>query len=256
MPVAARVVGDADQPTVCAVLDMATECRCSTELYGAHDAPLGQAKVPRMRLTIGLSMAAEDLRHLQAGRKPASDHTESPAEENPSADDAAIPFSAKLAARVGSRQTLVTGGWSTAPGRRTVVLMTPVVNIGDNGDKQVVIQSLVIEGSESALAQAGFAEVKSDLRESSFQRVFTETEAQEAMKSLEGSGDVHVLSAPTISTAEGRQVQVSINSTGADGPALASSFDLVPRVTADGGAIDLEIDAQLTQPKAAKPSSR
>ena len=65
MPVAAGVVGDAGVGTVGAVLDVAAQLRRAAELDRAHDAPLGEAEMPRVGVAPGGPEAAEDVRHLE-----------------------------------------------------------------------------------------------------------------------------------------------------------------------------------------------
>ena len=48
------------------LLDMAAERRRAAGLDRAHDAPLDAPEMAGMRLTIGLAVAAEDIRHLQS----------------------------------------------------------------------------------------------------------------------------------------------------------------------------------------------
>ena len=67
MAVAARIVGDADEAAFGAALDMAAEPRRAARLDRRHDAALGAAEVTGMRLTVSLTVAAEDIRHLQTG---------------------------------------------------------------------------------------------------------------------------------------------------------------------------------------------
>src|SRR5271166_2947045 len=67
MAVATRIIGDADQAAVGTALDMTTERRCPACLDRTHDAALGSAKTADMGLTISVTVAAEDIRHLQRG---------------------------------------------------------------------------------------------------------------------------------------------------------------------------------------------
>jgi len=67
MPVAARIVGDADQATLRAALDMTAERCRAAGLYRPHDAALGSAEVAGLRLAERLTVAAEDIRNLQRG---------------------------------------------------------------------------------------------------------------------------------------------------------------------------------------------
>ena len=67
VPVAAGVVGAADQAAVGAVLDMPAERRRPAGLDRRHDAALGAAEMGRVGLPVRRAVAAEDVRHLQRG---------------------------------------------------------------------------------------------------------------------------------------------------------------------------------------------
>ena len=63
--VAAGVIGDARVRAVVAALDMTAERRRAADLDRRHDAPLPEAQMSRVRGTPCLTVAAEDIRHLQ-----------------------------------------------------------------------------------------------------------------------------------------------------------------------------------------------
>ena len=65
VPVAAGIVGDARVGTVLAALDMTAERGGATNLDRRHDAPLGEAHVAGVGRAPRLTMAAEDIRHLE-----------------------------------------------------------------------------------------------------------------------------------------------------------------------------------------------
>ena len=65
MAVATRVVSDAGRTTIIALFDMATERRRPAGRDSAHDATLDAPEMAGMRLSERLTMAAEDIRHLQ-----------------------------------------------------------------------------------------------------------------------------------------------------------------------------------------------
>ena len=62
------VVGAADEAAIGAGLDMAAERRRATQLDGAHHPPLEAAQMTVMSAPIGIAVAAENIRHFQAGR--------------------------------------------------------------------------------------------------------------------------------------------------------------------------------------------
>jgi|tagenome__1003787_1003787.scaffolds.fasta_scaffold18769358_2 hypothetical protein len=67
MTVAARIVGNTDEVTFRAALDMTAEPSRAACLDRAHDAAFDPAEVAGMRLSVRLTVAAEDVRHLQCG---------------------------------------------------------------------------------------------------------------------------------------------------------------------------------------------
>jgi len=67
VPVAAGVVGNTDVAAILARLDMTTQ-RCRTaQLDRGHDTTLHPAEMTVVRLGVGRTMAAKDIRHLQFG---------------------------------------------------------------------------------------------------------------------------------------------------------------------------------------------
>jgi len=68
MPVATGVVGYADRPAGPAALDMAAEFGGPAQLDRAHRAALDTSEMTDIDLSIRLTMAAEDIRHLQSRR--------------------------------------------------------------------------------------------------------------------------------------------------------------------------------------------
>jgi hypothetical protein len=63
----ATVVGDANQPSVAALLDVPSERRRSAELDRCHDTSLDSAEMSAMAARERFAVAAEDIRHLQCG---------------------------------------------------------------------------------------------------------------------------------------------------------------------------------------------
>ena len=67
MPVAAGVVGVANEAAIGALLGMAAERRRAAGLDRRHDATLGAAEMVGVGLPVRRAVAAEDIRHLQLG---------------------------------------------------------------------------------------------------------------------------------------------------------------------------------------------
>ena len=72
MPVAAGVVGAADEAAIGAGFGMAAQHRCPAQLDGAHYPPLDAPQVSVMGAAIRFAVAAKDIRHFQIGRHDAA----------------------------------------------------------------------------------------------------------------------------------------------------------------------------------------
>jgi hypothetical protein len=72
MPVAAGIVGAADEAALGARLGVTAQRRRPTPLDGAHRPPLDAAEMTVMRAPIRIAVAAENIRHFQAGRQGAA----------------------------------------------------------------------------------------------------------------------------------------------------------------------------------------
>ena len=68
VPVAAGVIGAADDAARLTCFDMAAQRRRAAQFDGAHHAPLDAAEVTVMGASVGFAIAAEDSRHFQIGR--------------------------------------------------------------------------------------------------------------------------------------------------------------------------------------------
>jgi hypothetical protein len=157
-------------------------------------------------------------------------------------------YSASLRASLASRQTLVTGGWSTADGKRTLLLLEPVVGEGEMAG-QVTIQARFAEMPEDVLAKVGLDGMKSDAKESTAQSILGPEQAAHLLAALENSPGVNVMSAPRVSTLDGRQAQIKTVNLRTFGPGeiheLGPVVDVVPYLSADGRSVDLTVIAQL-----------
>ncbi len=69
MPVAAAVVGDLAVPAVAAAFDMPAQGRRSAAANRPHDLELATAQMPGIILGVGVTVTAEDIRHLQQSER-------------------------------------------------------------------------------------------------------------------------------------------------------------------------------------------
>ena len=68
--VTATAVGDADQATIVALLDVAAKSCGAAQLNGSHDSALFGGKPSSLRGAECIAVAAKDIRHLQCGAHP------------------------------------------------------------------------------------------------------------------------------------------------------------------------------------------
>jgi RNA polymerase sigma factor (sigma-70 family) len=169
---------------------------------------------------------------------------------------ASQPFTATFTARIPTGQTLLTGGWSTAPGKRSFVLMTPVVNSFAGGNPQVTVTTSTIEMPEAMLSQFDIAQLKAEGRDSSVQTLLNPTGAGTLLKTLNDPPDGVLVTHAKITTADGMASQMTVipdPPANGDPPMPAFSISLTPNVTLDHAGVDMAINAELTPPPASRP---
>jgi len=162
-------------------------------------------------------------------------------------------FTASVTKTVGWKQALVTGGWRLPSGKRAFVLMQPSA---DQGEGTVLLRSQIVEMSDSAVAALGFQAWLTEERASSGGLVLSVEQAgilQANLKQMEG---VDIISSPSVTTASGRQAQVSVvdvrtlpsGETYHTGPTV----DITPTISADKQNVELVVNAQLNLPRVKK----
>jgi type II secretory pathway pseudopilin PulG len=202
-----------------------------------------------LRLRGRVGALRQELRQATAPSLPAA----AAATVTPPASSAFVSsYVARVQANVGDAQTLLTGGWSVKPGRRVLVLLTPRI-APDGAAGQVMFEAMFVEAPDEVLAGRGLERFQAAGKETSQQGVLTAAEARALLKHLEGTPGVDILSAPRLSTADGRQAQIQMvelkTVPGSDeqvpfGPML----DVVPRLAPDGASVDVTLQAQLNLP--------
>lgn len=174
-------------------------------------------------------------------------------------------FVANADARVPVGQTLAIGGWATADGKRTILLVTPTI-VDEAGNVttvealggrtgQVVVESSICEMPDEILDRTisnlhlpGMDNLKTDGKATSSHSLFTSDEAALLLKTLKETADVDLLSAPHVLTSDGRQAVVSMTQNRmVEGRehTLGPSLDVEPRISADGSSVNLTVVARL-----------
>lgn len=166
------------------------------------------------------------------------------------------PYTANFTARIGNGQTLITGGWSISPGKRTILITTPSIHSDGGATPGVLIQSLVLEVPEELMPQFGMDQFKIDGRDSSVQTLLPTADAATLIKELEKTEGVSLLSAPRAFTRNGTAASFSIGNNQPNRTTPNYHIGLTPNLTADGSAMDLSFDSQIVPPNGSSPTAQ
>ncbi|HEX3720266.1 MAG TPA: sigma-70 family RNA polymerase sigma factor [Verrucomicrobiae bacterium] len=218
----------------------------------------------RLRGQVGL--LRDDLQKALAASRAAVSENAIPT-KNEAPVDPSQPFTAVLTARLGDKQTLVTGGWSTAPGMHTFILMTPNIDAADGVSTQVAtdgskfdipnakiaISTCTVEVPNAMLNQFGLDQFQADGNDSSVQSILAAADAQTLLSALKTPPDGVVVSHGEITTADGISATMSVSGTEASSPngqpvSGEYTIGLTPNLTADQAAMDLAINLRVVRP--------
>jgi hypothetical protein len=171
----------------------------------------------------------------------------------PEASPGAARLQASVRAEVGTGQTLLTGGWSSEPGKRIFIMATPLIQ-GENAD-QVQITTKVIEVADAALAKVGLDAFTVEGSESSLKQVLRGDQAEELVRVLRETDGVDLLAQPRITTSDGGQAEIQVipEATGAAGQGGGCAINVVPVISGDKTAIDITLQAKLNRPAPKAP---
>lgn len=155
-----------------------------------------------------------------------------------------VTLKAHLRATVHWDNALVTGGWTTPGGKRAIVLAVPG-RVPDDNAPTLKIETKIIELPEEKLNWF--------LEKQTADGVSTGVLGVEAykafMKMANTTAGVDVLSAPAISTLDGRACEISVTDTrniGGKDFTTGPVINFIPKISADGQAVELEMSAVLT----------
>jgi len=167
-------------------------------------------------------------------------------------DTAKASFKTSLRIRLASGETVVAGGWISGPGKRTLVLGTPVI---DARNGQVMFSMQFMDAPEAVWDRLGLGNVQGDGQQSSQSSTLAAGRLDAILNAARNETGVDILSAPRIVTRDGRAAQISI---GQDSdPNGMISVNLTPKLTPDHSAVDLSLDARLpAPPNSDLPSAR
>jgi RNA polymerase sigma factor (sigma-70 family) len=170
--------------------------------------------------------------------------------EQTATDSAPGSYRAELTATVPLGATLVTGGWEIAPGRRAVVLLRPeLMDTGSGTDRQILVTSTFAEASEDMLYDLGLDHLFAETNLVSDAHVAGPGEASTILERLNEVENASILAAPRVSMLDGNQAQISTLGPlpGSWSGLVSATADLIPRLSADGNAVDLTVIAELAE---------
>ncbi|MDB6064475.1 MAG: polymerase, sigma-24 subunit, subfamily [Pedosphaera sp.] len=172
-------------------------------------------------------------------------HSKSTNENPPETTNAVVKeFTAKIVARIGIGMTLVTGGWSATPGKRTLVFVTPALD-ASSGPNSINIRAKIVEMPEATMTQLDLDKYKREGQESLLQNLISTTDATALMGALDRGNGVDTLTMPEVMIEDGRPARMStMDAPQGDGKTPTGvAVDIVPHLTADRSAIDVILTA-------------
>ena len=221
----------------------------SRELLARKDAELaasGESLDELLRLRGEVSV----LRHT--ARQASRTTTTSPSDRPPPSGLGAISgvrtFTASLRSNLVKDETLVTGGWSTQPGKRTMVLVTPKIKNPGGQPLIVTIESKLFEAAIEEFSVLGLDAYKSDANETSTGGILNSEEFRNLIKAVNQTRS-DVVSAPMVTVHDGQQATVEMiqphTTASGDTVNIGPSIHVVPRVSPNGKSVDLTVLAQI-----------
>lgn len=135
-------------------------------------------------------------------------------------------------------------------GKRALIFVQPQAIPGTQ-PAQITFQTRVIELPEQVLVQIGLDALQTDSKQSAAQAILSSQQTETILRTLETASGVEILSAPAITTLDGRQAQVSVTnekSFAGQTYSLGPAVDIVSHIAQGGASVDLTIVARLTVP--------
>ena len=164
-------------------------------------------------------------------------------------------FTTKVDAKVRSGDALLSGGWETAPGKRSFVIITPTPidavgnRTSDPHANQVTIESIWVEAENRVLPQLGLDHFKADSDESGKSEIYSEADAMTLLDRVRNTSGVDLLNIPKVTTLSGREARLSVEDsfTPPNGHHLVTGpmVDVVPTLSETDGSIHLAVNAEM-----------
>ncbi|MBT5481078.1 MAG: hypothetical protein HOK45_18600 [Verrucomicrobia bacterium] len=157
-------------------------------------------------------------------------------------------YAAAVNVEVEKGMTLITGGWLTAPGRRTFVFMTPTSNTAPDGEVYIQINSKVADLADESLSQLQLQNMRASSNETDNAGGFEAEEARMLFKNIQKIEGAVMLASPSIVAMDGREAVVRTSVTfPRNGAAAPGQFEIgVIPVLTENGAIQMTVASTIT----------
>lgn len=218
-----------------------------------------QAQSELLRLRGEVSQLREQLKKERDARVAAERKTAASAGLQNTPEQQAVPvetFSATLRASLAPQQSLVTGGWTLPNGKRAIVMVEPALidsagNLAQSGEAtQVVVQARFAEMPDEVLEHLNLQSMRTSGKESNAQSIMEPAQQKWLQEQLEKTQGVNLLSAPRVTTLDGRQARIevtrSLNIDGTD-YSVGPSLDVIPYISADRNTLEMTVIAKIRQ---------
>jgi hypothetical protein len=150
----------------------------------------------------------------------------------------ADPFQASLHTSVPAGGSILTGGWISGPGRRSILIVTPSSVPDDPSAEHILVDARMFDASEEILTRLGYSGFflsGSELRNATL----SSEETAELLRSLDTDGDLTASAHPRVMTTSGGSAAVTLSR----GQEKGVRFEFTPRFAANG-SVDLSLEVK------------
>ena len=214
--------------------------RLSNLVVQANSSQFPSNELLRLRGEVGLLRRQNAELAAQKSSVGQSDTVSKPTTKTPPAETE--PFRSQVHTPVDFGQTLITGGWSTAPGQRMLVFVKPEAGHTAAGAQTITLRSTGIEIPESLLGAHGLTTLASEARQTvQHGQLSASADADALLRELARAANSQPSTLPTITTFPGQSAEIQVgNSTGG-----RMNLTAIPNLATDGKGFDLQLDAVL-----------
>jgi hypothetical protein len=198
------------------------------------------SELRRVRDELNRVKAAADALQKRASAAPTPPAPTPPAGLAPSP----APFTLSTTARLGRGQSVVTGGWEIAPGKRGFAFVTPDIQ----ADGTVVLSARILSLPEAAAATVGLGNLVAPGGAAQGYSLAENANLRTVFATLQNTPGAEVLAAPQVRTQPGTDAVIQVG----DPTSGTIQLRFNPRMLPDGQGLDLDLQGAITLPSGAK----